>query len=131
MKSAAVAGGLILQRHLEALDTVRTALKASHRPPDDPEIMSAFELCRSAEMVLRHYPPGLNVRHYQGKVFGLDHSWLVFEEDQVILDVYPMLCGSGPLLVSTKAGSPWPFIFLGTPVPTLLEEVADGKAANL
>lgn len=118
-----VADGRIGPHHVAALETIRRALAASHRPPDDVERLDAHTLCSSAEMVLRNYPPGLEVRHYRGKFFGFEHSWLVFEREEVILDVYPILAGSGPLLVSSKRSTPWAWLYMGEPVPTLAEEV--------
>lgn len=43
---------------------------------------------------------------------GYRHSWLINEQDQDLLDPYPVACASGPLLISIDPKSPWVPLFI-------------------
>jgi hypothetical protein len=43
---------------------------------------------------------------------GYRHSWLYNPVSDVILDPYPVACGSGPMLLAVDPKSPWRHLFI-------------------
>lgn len=120
MAAYVIDNGRISQKTFETFLEMRRVFEDILRGKVGEEV-SCHTICRA---FAAHYPVEVRDGHFQ--CTGFHHSWLVFPENpHVVADMYPV-GGAVPLLVSTRAPSPWKHLYMTDDVVTdVLGEVAD------
>lgn len=97
---------------MKALDVARDLFQ---RVPDreDGE-WTCHGMVEALQFILKMQHPLLGTWKAEHGYFtdGYRHSWLINEEQQLILDPYPVACGSGPMLLTYEGKSPWRKFFI-------------------
>lgn len=101
--------------HLSVFRVVANMVNKMPEKPSDGPGLSCHDVCE--RLIKGEAYLAENLRHVRGR-FGspitikqrgiYEHSWLEFTQgERVIIDVYPVACGSGPILVVATDQTPW------------------------
>jgi hypothetical protein len=104
--------------HLAVFRAVVNIVNKMPEKPEDGPGLSCHDVC---DEVLKFEDMARNLCHMRGR-FGepgdvgrgaFEHSWLEFTQGKrVIIDVYPVAVGSGPILLFADERTPWYWLYV-------------------